>query len=254
MGNNEQEQGLRVLLVSIVSLMHYHKVTNKEACFIFFVNENLDDNPELEDYLDLLADYGVEILNNRRKRQDMLQHLYDRMNQSEEDETPLYLFVSSQDNYAELKQNVELSVSQPAEVFNKNQKEENELFFGGLSFGGEAASKTVTTQQAWERILEDGPEKGIFTLLQLSKLDRLLFKESVYAKQVYKYFQHIAFLRTFAEVSTMFGLEDVRLDELSDSPERLRLCYLNAANNKSTVLSPYQIPTSDEIEQLLKTE
>ena len=56
--------------------MHYHKVTNKEACFIFFVNENLDDNPELEDYLDLLADYGVEILNNRRKRQDMLQHLY----------------------------------------------------------------------------------------------------------------------------------------------------------------------------------
>jgi len=254
LGNNEQEQGLRVLLVSIVSLMHYHKVTNKEACFIFFVNENLDDNPELEDYLDLLADYGVEILNNRRKRQDMLQHLYDRMNQSEEDETPLYLFVSSQDNYAELKQNVELSVSQPAEVFNKNQKEENELFFGGLSFGGEAASKTVTTQQAWERILEDGPEKGIFTLLQLSKLDRLLFKESVYAKQVYKYFQHIAFLRTFAEVSTMFGLEDVRLDELSDSPERLRLCYLNAANNKSTVLSPYQIPTSDEIEQLLKTE
>lgn len=254
LGNNEQEQGLRVLLVSIVSLMHYHKVIKKTARFIFFVNENLDDNPELEDYLDLLADYGVEILDNRRKRHDMLQQLYERMNQPEEDETPLYLFVSSQDNYAELKQNVELSVSQPAEALNKSQKEEDELFFGGLSFGGEVASKTVTTQQAWEHILEDGPEKGIFTLLQLSKLDRLLFKESVYAKQVYKYFQHIAFLRTFAEVSTMFGLEDVRLDELSDSPERLRLCYLNAANNKSTVLSPYQIPTSSEIEQLLKTE
>ena len=171
---------------------------------------------------------------------------------TEADETPLYLFVSSQDNYAELKQDVELSIPQSTTELSPQQKMENVLFFDGLSFGNESTSKTVTTRKAWEQILENGPEQGIFTVLQLSKLDRFLFKESVYAKQVYKYFQYIAFLRTLAEVSSMFGLEDIRLDELSDIPERLRLCYLNAANNKSVILSPYQLPDSNEIEQLLK--
>lgn len=251
-GNNDKGQGLRVLIASLVSLMHYHKATQTPARFVFFLNENLDDNPELEDYMEQFAGYGVELLDNRRKRQDMLQRLYAQINQPEEDETPLYLFVSSQDNYAELKQDVELSIPQSSTELSPRQKEENDLFFGGLSFGNESASKTVTTRKAWKQILENGPERGIFTLLQVSKLDRLLFKESVYAKQVYNYFQHIAFLRTLAEVSAMFGLEDVRLDELSDSPERLRLCYLNAANNKSIILSPYQLPDSNEIEQLLK--
>lgn len=251
-GNNDKGQGLRVLLVSMISLMHYHKETNNPARFIFFLNENLDDNPELEDYMELLTHYGVELLDNRRKRQDMLQHLYFRMTQSEEEEESLYLFISSQDNYAELKQDVELSIPQSHTELSTQQKEENNLFFGGLNFGSESTSKNITTRKAWEEILENGPERGVFTLLQLSKLDRLLFKESVYAKQVYKYFQHIAFLRTLAEVSAMFGLEDIRLDELSDSSERLRLCYLNAANNRSTILSPYQMPTSSEIEQLLK--
>ena len=232
--------------------MHYHKVIRTPARFILFLNENLDDNPELEDYLGQFTEYGVEILDSRRKKQDVLQHLYIRLSSSEESEVPLYLFVSSQDNYAELKQDMELSIPQPATAPSPKQKEENNLFFGGFSFESTATSKVVTTRQAWERILEDGPEKGIFTLLQLNKLDRLLFKESVYAKLVYKYFQHIAFLRTLAEISAMFGLEDIRLDDLSDSPERLRLCYLNVASNKSTILSPYQMPALSEIEQLLK--
>ena len=251
-GNNDNGQGLRVLIASMVSLMHYHKTTQTPAQFILFLNENLDDNPELEDYIERFSDYGVEILDNRRKRQDKLQCLYTRINQPEADETPLYLFVSSQDNYAELKQDVELSIPQSTTELSPQQKMENVLFFDGLSFGNESTSKTVTTRKAWEQILENGPEQGIFTVLQLSKLDRFLFKESVYAKQVYKYFQYIAFLRTLAEVSSMFGLEDIRLDELSDIPERLRLCYLNAANNKSVILSPYQLPDSNEIEQLLK--
>lgn len=252
LGNNEQGQGLRVLVVALVSLMHYHKVIRTPARFILFLNENLDDNPELEDYLGQFTEYGVEILDSRRKKQDVLQHLYIRLSSSEESEVPLYLFVSSQDNYAELKQDMELSIPQPATAPSPKQKEENNLFFGGFSFESTATSKVVTTRQAWERILEDGPEKGIFTLLQLNKLDRLLFKESVYAKLVYKYFQHIAFLRTLAEISAMFGLEDIRLDDLSDSPERLRLCYLNVSSNKSTILSPYQMPALSEIEQLLK--
>lgn len=251
-GSNDKGQGLRVLFVSMISLMYYHKATNSPAKFIFFVNDDWADNPELEEYINTLSHFGVDILDSRSKKQNALQSLYNSLNQPELEREPFYLFISSQDNYAELKQDSELPVPRSINELTPQQKEENNLFFGGLSFGNDNNSKTVTTRKAWEQILENGPENGIFTILQVSKLDRLLFKESVYAKQVYKYFQHIAFLRTLAEVSPMFGLDDIHLDKLSDNPDRLRLCYLNAANNKYTILSPYLIPTSSEIDQLLK--
>lgn len=250
-GSNEKGQGLRVLIVSMISLMFYHKVTQTPARLILFVNDDLDDNLELHNYMNFLSRFGIEILDNRSKRQNTLQSIYNSVNQPKPEKEPIYLFISSQDNYAELKQDTELLIKQPVKEPSPQQKEENNLFFGGLSFGNDNASKILTTRKAWEQILENGPEKGVFTILQVSKLDRFLFKESVYAKLVYKYFQHIAFLRTFAEVSAMFGLEDIHLEKLSDNPNRLRLCYLNANNNKCTILSPYQMPTSIEIEQLL---
>lgn len=251
-GNNDKRQGLRILMVSIISLMHYHKVTNTPARFIFFVNDDLDEAPEIEKYVNKLSKYGVEILDSRSKRQKILSELYTRINDSDCGEETTFLFISNQDSYAELKQDTELSVTHSINELSPQQKEENNLFFGGLSFGNDKTSKIVTTSKAWEQILENGPEKGFFTILQVSKLDRLLFKESIYAKLVYKYFQHIAFLRTLAEVSPMFGLDDIHLNELSDEPDRLRLCYLNATNNKYTILSPYMIPTLSEIDQLLK--
>lgn len=251
-GNNDKRQGLRILIVSIISLVHYHKLTNTPARFIFFVNEDLDDDPELDEYINILSKYNVEILESRGKRQNMLKELYNKINNSDCVGNTTFLFISSQDNYAELKQDSEISVSIPNRELSPQQKEENKLFFNGLNFGNESKSKVVTTRKVWEQILECGPEKGLFTVLQVSKIDRLLFKESVYAKQVYKYFQHFVFLRTLAEVSAIFGLEEIHLDKLSDEPEKLRACYMNATNNRSIILSPYQMPTLNELDELLR--
>lgn len=252
-GNNDKKQGLRILIVSIISLIHYHKLTHTPARFIFFVNDDLDEAPELEEYINILSKYGVEILENRGRRQNMLKELYNQINESGSSiGNTTFLFISSQDNYAELKQDSELSVSKPNKELSSQQKEENKMFFNGVNWGNESTSKVVTTRKVWEQILEYGPEKGIFTVLQISKIDRLLFKESVYAKQVYKYFQHFVFLRTLAEISTIFGLEDIHLDKLSDDPEKLRACYMNATNNKNIIFSPYHMPTSNELDELLR--
>lgn len=163
-GSNEQYQGLRILLVSLFSLLHCNAQTSANARFVLFLNDDLIDTPDLEDYIYNLERYGVEICDNQRKRIDCLKELYGRIKQP--DNRSVFLFVTNQDGCIELRQNVEIDIcsndgtsASPTD----EQKEESNLFFGGnLSF---SATPTATSKKnvrtIWKDLLSNAGKRNL---------------------------------------------------------------------------------------------
>ena len=111
LGDNRKCQGLRVMLVALLALMHYDRKKNTGARFILFLNGDLSDFPEMEDYIYDLEEWGLEIYDNQRQRETALAKLYGKMQR--EDECPIFVFVANQDYYSELRMNVNLDVEAP---------------------------------------------------------------------------------------------------------------------------------------------
>lgn len=232
-------QGLRILLTSMISLLHYSKSQNANGRFIFLLNSpDLKPGSKAYNYFQEIKETGdVEIYCGTEEQLGVVESLLKQVKEGQEDRMT-FVFIEGQDYYRldkELKN-----------TNDSNKDEESQLFsFGNKPFGGSGGQKQ-TVRDAWLKILEDGPLYGIHTIWQVQNFERALTD----APSSRRYFQNMAFLynNTLRPVSFKMT-EDIDFKRLDASNERLRMCLFDGID--VNVIAPYQIPYEDEIEEVI---
>ena len=114
----------------------------------------------------------------------------------------------------------------------------------------EEAADVKTYRDALTYILDNGPEHGVHTLMQINKSSEFCVPAghgSPYREDIEKIFGHIVLLQTDSDTATFFSLRDLNLPGLSESEDRLRAYYFNPNGGSSQLLSPYMLPSIEEI-------
>ena len=196
----------------------------------------------------------VVIGQSRKKTSELLLHLNATI---ENDTAPLQntmLVILGQKRFRDLMNDNIIDVPQ----------RESQVLSPRLGYGSEARNevrpsgfKTVTTYKSiLKNILENGPDKGIHTIIQVDRPENLLFDDTFSPKEkAIHFFANQVYLRTAEEISSTSRLpEEIKLKALSsDDPERLRAYFYNAAHSPSSVLfMPFVLPESDEINKFIK--
>ena len=235
-------QGLRILLTSLISLLHYSKSQHIDARFIFLLN-NIDLKPGTKgySYIQELKEVGdIELYRGAEEQLNVVEGLLEQVKNGREGQMT-FVFVEGQDYY---RLDRELRVSNDS-----SKEEEARLFsFGSKPFGG-AGGQKQTVRDAWLKILEDGPLYGIHTIWQVQNFERFLTD----APSSRRYFQNMVFLynNTLRPVSFKMT-EDIDFKRLDATSERLRMCLFDGID--VNVIAPYQIPYEDEIEEVINQQ
>ena len=231
-------QGLRILLTSLISLLHYSKSLHVNARFILLQNSP-DLKPGTKGYKyiqELKASGNIEIYRGVEEQLSVVESLLERVKDGQEGQMT-FVFIEGQDYYR---------LDRELRVSDDTSREETKLFsFGSKPFGGGGGQKQ-TVREAWLKILEDGPLYGIHTVWQVQNFERFLTD----APSSRRYFQNMAFLynNTLRPVSFKMT-EDIDFKRLDASNERLRMCLFDGID--VNVMAPYQIPYEDEIEEVI---
>lgn len=114
--------------------------------------------------------------------------------------------------------------------------------------------KTVTS--ALKYILERGPENAVHTVMQMDRMDNYYIgNENGYvgAKTIYSHFAHIILLRSGEQDVLNLRLpDDISPAALEDNADRLRAYYYNESGNRYSLLTPYVMPSIEQIDKLTR--
>lgn len=148
-----------------------------------------------EEVLNTLEDYGCHILVRNRQRNEILSQLAIQIRERKEKEDT-FLFILEQDYFTSLKHNAEVEL--PVEDYSPvstpaNQNANDFLSDCPFPFTAESVmenpakskNKVDTVQHILQTVLTKGPDYGIHTILQVNKLDNLLFQEYSLNKKRY---------------------------------------------------------------------
>ena len=121
----------------------------------------------------------------------------------------------------------------------------NSMVFEMPKEGNAVSSEVKTYREALLYILSKGPEKSIFTLMQINKSSEFALTKSMglYKEDVTKLFSHIVFSQVDSDTNSFFGMYDVNLHEMEESENRLRAYYFNANGGSAQLISPYMLTT-----------
>ena len=109
-------------------------------------------------------------------------------------------------------------------------------------------------QHILQTVLTKGPDYGIHTILQVNKLDNLLFQEySLNKKDIYSMFQYVVVQRTDSETAIKLALsDDLKPEQMSDDHERLRSYFRNDITGAEILYCPFDSITVNDIKNLMK--
>ena len=252
-GIDESHQVTRTTMAALLSLLISYKQKGIDAQ-IKVIDCGNDEDAEYLNILDILENKGLCHVIARRKRAAELKKLAESI--ANENVAPTILVVIGQERFRELKLNLEIK---DAEVEDTQTVDANGMVnpFAGLNFAsslpGEKKQIDVSNfEKAMRYILENGPEQGVHTILQIDKPSKLLFQEYVLSKNVFSMFKHIVMLRSEEKTAMTLGLsDDIRLEDLSSEHERLRAYYYSEEDDSYQLFSPYMLPTENEIKNIL---
>lgn len=264
-GINERLQSTRIQLNILLSLIHYYKKMGEDARFYLIDCMDPDDEYAVdEEVLNTLEDYGCHILVRNRQRNEVLSQLAIQIRERKEKEDT-FLFILEQDYFTSLKHNaeVELPVEDHSPVSTPANQNAND-FLSDCPFPFTAESvmenpaksknKVDTVQHILQTVLTKGPDYGIHTILQVNKLDNLLFQEySLNKKDIYSMFQYVVVQRTDSETAIKLALsDDFKPEQMSDDHERLRSYFRNDITGAEILYCPFDSITVNDIKNLMK--
>lgn len=113
-----------------------------------------------------------------------------------------------------------------------------------------------TVASALKYILERGPENAVHTVMQMDRMDNYYIgNENGYvgAKTIYSHFAHIILLRSGEQDVLKLRLpDDISPAALEDNADRLRAYYYNESGNRYSLLTPYVMPSIEQIDKLTR--
>lgn len=161
--------------------------------------------------------------------------------------SPTMLYIFGQDRFGEMKR--DLAFSEDTTEKSDEGVIDASALFSSINFTGisEDSKDFNSYKKAVSYLLDNGPTKGLHTLIQLDKSDNLLFEDYVSGKMVSARFKHIVILRCDSREAMQLGLnDDLKPEMLSADPERLRAYYYNDDDGKNILFSPFeQLETKD---------
>lgn len=239
-GINDDQQVTRTTLNATVSLLMSLKALKKTAPIYLMDFLGLEEgiyNPLLQC---LEADKQVTIVNKSQQAQ-ILSQLSDNIIHAKEQEAVLVILGQERFSALKLDKDLELEMKVPEDTKNS--------LFGNISFntsvqGGGKKGKNMkvphTYREALELILMHGPVHGIHTIIQIDTPEKILFDDYISPRQIVSMFNHLVMLRSKNNIGPKLGLEDdIRLERLSSTSERLRAYYYHTKNNEYKLFTPY---------------
>ena len=236
-------QGLRILIVSILSLLHYCRNQKMKAHFVVILNSpDIKPGSKAYKYFEELASLAdIKVLRSIDEQTTFVETLYQRVLEKEQGEQ-LFVFVEGQDYYR-LDCEINVTISSDTSA----ASEESRLFsFGNTPFNSSSSPKRKTLREAWLNILEQGPLCGINTVWQIQNFERAIID----ATMSRGYFQNVAILYNNNLRPSSFKItEDIDFKRLNPTNDRLRMCIFDGIEVK--VIAPYQIPYLEEIDEFI---
>ena len=111
--------------------------------------------------------------------------------------------------------------------------------------------QTKTYRSELKYILENGPELGVHTLLQIDKLSNLLFEGNISSRFVYRMFGYVCLLRCEKETEMRLSLEGVYPHQLSEEDANLGAWFIDDTNGSKEKFTPFAQVTNESITNLL---
>jgi len=253
-GIDEDHQVTRTTIAALLSLIISYRQKGIDAQ-IKVIDCGNDEDADYLNILDCLEDKGLCQIIERRERASELKKLAESI--ANENAIPTILVIIGQERFRELKLNLEIKDTTESGV-QSDSADGMVNVFAGLDFSSSSSGNgkqidVSNFEKAMRYILENGPEQGVHTVLQIDKPSKLLFQEFVSSKVVFSMFKHIVMLRSEEKTAMTLGLsDDIRLEDLSSEQERLRAYYYSEEDDSYQLFSPYTLPTLNELNNILK--
>lgn len=258
LGNREtldgqaEENAMRVCLASILSIINYYKRVGKEFA-IYVINKYEEDSFQSELLEKLAQDSSncLHVVERRVETEALFEKLSIRINSNSEPEKEIFLYVLGQQMFRELRRN------EIIKNFNVEMKEdyvpEDDSFELPLALGAEALlgmaneeskgerKKPITYKAILNNILIEGPEKGIHTIIQVPKLEDLLFEGA--NRTTLGHFGYFVLLSmSNMDSERITENREITTEDLSTESKRVRAYLYNDMNAKTTLFVPFVLP------------
>ena len=252
-GIDEDHQVTRTTIAALLSLIISYRQKGIDAQ-IKVIDCGNDEDADYLNILDCLEDKGLCQIIERRERASELKKLAESI--ANENAIPTILVIIGQERFRELKLNLEIKDTTESDV-QSDSADGMVNVFAGLDFSSSSSGNgkqidVSNFEKAMRYILENGPEQGVHTVLQIDKPSKLLFQEFVSSKVIFSMFKHVVMLRSEEKTAMTLGLsDDIRLEDLSSEQERLRAYYYSEEDDSYQLFSPYTLPTENELNNIL---
>lgn len=244
-GINDQEQVTRIVMNALITLVRSAKIRRRSLKTCVIDALGIDDGRHVGVLSELQANGLVdEVLSENKKIGPELYRIAKGiMNETIE---PTLLVILGQERIRGLRLNQNIEDSGLMSVNGNDNAEFASLLntdFGGNGGGGKQDADISSYRKALSYILDNGPQVGVHTLLQIDVPSKLLYTDDyINAKYVFNKFNHLVMSRSEESASIALGLkDDIRLDKLSSDEERLRAIYYASDRDMYQMFTPFII-------------
>lgn len=241
-GINDQEQVTRTVMNALATLV-YTARNNRRTLHTYVIDSLGFDDGKYLDVLDKLSNEGlITIIKKRDWGTELHRMASDIMDGKIE---PSLLVILGQERMRDLRLNNDIEVEETVSVENDDSNfgmDLNQFDFGGDSTGKSKKVDISSYRKALAYILDNGPQMGVNTLLQVDQPSKILYEDYVNAKFVFGKFNHLVMLRSEEKAAAPLGLsDDIHLDQLPSEDERLRAIYYASDRDVYQMFTPYII-------------
>lgn len=241
-GINDQEQVTRTVMDALTTLV-YTARNNGRSLHAYVIDSLGFDDGKYLDILDKLSNEGfVTLIKKRNVGTELHRMASDIMDGKIE---PTLLVILGQERMRDLRLNNDIEVEETVSVENDDSNfgmDLNQFDFGGDSTGKSKKVDISSYRKALAYILDNGPQMGVNTLLQVDQPSKILYEDYVNAKFVFGKFNHLVMLRSEEKAAAPLGLsDDIHLDQLPSEDERLRAIYYASDRDIYQMFTPYII-------------
>lgn len=233
-GANDEGQCSRIS-VNLLATMALICKQNNINCSFYVIDCINDDTMEYFNVLHKLEDIGLCKIIHRKELDSWLYNIASEIKKHNGDSKKV-LLIHGQERFKELKNNIEIHNEKKSSKVADNPADP----FASLSFSVQD-NNLKTYHDCISYILDNGPECGIHTILQVDKPSKILFEDYQSQRTVLAKFKHLIMLHTDDRNAYNLVNDDIDLNKLCYNNDRLRAIYFNDDTSKYTTISPYKL-------------
>lgn len=249
-GLNQHGQTIRTASEIFLSTLYTATAAGRETRFVVIDCMSDEEDTPYQKVFDSLEDEGLIEQMFGKGRASFITTLAEDVRNGRADET--VVLVLGQERWRELRNDRELGEPNRTEPATSTPPNGMPSFLGGGALGaGMGSRKTYRSELKY--LLQNGSEQGVHFIWQVDRPQNLLGEQNLSAQNVKNLFRHWVMQRSASEAGMMLRLrDDIRLDTLSDDPDRLRAIYYNDDADTYRLMTPYRYTTPEENKDLLR--